>query len=205
MRLRAHADGTWEFGEIRGVEIELHVAHLGNPSRIDKRLGIRAKESLHLLGALDIKLIGGERGRSARIKRGVGLNAHQRRLHLRITAAAIMAIVGGNERQVALLGKAHQHREHCFLLGNAVILNFNIEAALAKHLSVAQSGCTGAVKIALGEKLRNSSAKASGKRNQALRMRAKQLLIHARLVVKALGEGTGNDIDQIAISRHILA
>ena len=196
--------GTGEFRQIRGGKIEFHVASLGNTAGILDRLGIGTEEHLHLVRILKVKLVRGKGGGTSRIHGGLRLNAHQHRLGLRVLPSEIVTVVGGHQGKPRGGGQIRKHGQNGLLLGHAVILQLNIEMILAKQLAIAHSGGTGGGNVTLGEQTGDPSAKAGRKRDQPFRVRAQKLLVHARLVVKALGIGARNHLDQVSVSRHIL-
>ena len=197
--------GAREFGQILRIKIKLYRAHVGNFDGVLNCFGIGAEQQRHLCAVFYIKIVGCKCRRATCIHGGVGLHTHQNRLRIGILATQIVAVVGGNQRQIAFVCQFYKAREHGTLLGKTVILNFDIVMILAKNLGIFQGILACGGKIALGEKLGNATAKASGKRNKTVRILAQQFIVYTRAVVKALGKGARNKLDQVAISLHIFA
>ena len=116
-----------------------------------------------------------------------------------------MAVVRCRQRQTAVPCQIDQHREHGFLLRQTVILYFDIEIALAEDFPVPERRLPCRLVVPLGKLLRNLPAQAGGQCNQPSVIAAQQLLVHARLVVKALGKGERHHFAQIPVALVALA
>ncbi len=53
-------------------------------------------------------------------------------LHLAVLLVEVVGVVGGHQRDARLPGKPDELRQNLLLLGDAVVLNFDIDNALAK-------------------------------------------------------------------------
>ena len=91
------------------------------------------------------------------------------------------------------------------LLGNAVILQFKIEVSFAEDLCKLFSMRSRACIIAARDRTRYKSGKTCRKCDQAFRMCAQQIHIYTRLLVKALGKGFGDNINEVFIPLLIFA
>ncbi len=186
---RAFAAGRREFRKIGRGKIKVERATVGDLRSVFDRFGICRKERLHLLGAFEVKFVGGKGGRTPFVNRGIGLDAHEDRLRFGVLAPQIMAIVGGNERQVTNFRNPDKLWQNHALFCHAVVLQFDIEMVFPKQFGIAARRLNSTFKIAFGKLFRDLSAKASRKSDQSRRVVAEQFLIHARFVVKPLGKG----------------
>ena len=181
------------------------MAALCNAGGIFQGARICAEQRFHFFGAFIVKFIGFKAKRAPAGKLIVGLNTHQHRLHFGIRTAQVMAVIGGDQRQIARLRQLYQKRQNLLLLCKTVILNFNVEMIFAEYRGKLPCGAAGTLKIPLQKQLRNLPRKAGGKRNQPLGMCAQQFHIHPRLHVKAFGKPGRYQFDQVAVSDLVFA
>ena len=194
-----------KFRQIRGGKIEADLAAPGDAAGVCQRLGIRLESHGHLVRILEVELVGCEGGGAPHIDRCVGLDAHQNRLRVCVLAAQVVAVVGGNQRQPAVLCKVDQHGQHGPLLCQPVVLNFDIEMLGTEGFRIPFRSLLCALIVPFCQLLRNLSTQACRQRNQPAMVAAQQLLVDARFVIKALGKGARHHLAQIAVSLVALA
>ena len=129
------------------MEGKVQIAHIGNFRRIFKGL-LQSREQLpQFFFTLEVEFLCFEFHAIFVVHGLAGLNAQQHILHLGVLFAQIVGIVGNNQGQAGLTGQSLNSLIHGNLLGNAVILQFQIEIAFSKDLRQLQGVFFGAVKI----------------------------------------------------------
>ena len=177
-----------EFGEGIAHRLDAHVAAFGDGRGAFERVRQFAEDLGHLLGGLEIKLIGGK-AHALGIRHGLaGLNAEQHFLRAGVGAREVMAIVGGHQGNAALAREAHELAIHGPIDLQALVLNFEEEIAFAEDVAQAIGGVAGIVVTALDERLGHRAAQAGGKRNEPAAVLGQQVVIDARLIVEAFEE-----------------
>ena len=203
--LRALFVGTREFRQVGGIEIEADLAPFGDPAGIFQCLRVRLEGHGHFVGVLEVELVGCERGGSTHIGGGIGLDAHEDCLRVGIPAAQVVAVVGGDQRQVTVLCEVDQHGKHGTLFRESVILNFDIEMLRTEDFGIAQCGLFCAFIVPLCKLFRNLSAKAGGQGDQPAMVAAQKFLVHAGFIIKAFGKGSGDHFRKVSVAFVILA
>jgi hypothetical protein len=105
------------------TEFEFDLATLGDTDRIEECLrDLGTEESPHLLGTLEVKLVGLNSHPLGVIERRVGLDADQQILNARILLAEIMDVVGHDQGKIQFASQCHQLAIHSPLFRQSVIL-----------------------------------------------------------------------------------
>src|SRR5713226_5102453 len=116
-----------------------------------------------------------------------------------------MGVVGGHQGNAGLAGQAHHALIHLFLDLQALVLHLEEEVALAENIAQAIGrGARGFFPI-LQQAFGDFSTQTGGEGNQATGMLGEQVVVHARLVVKAGQTSRGDQFDQVAVALGILA
>ena len=147
-----HTVGAGELREMLGREIKTHLATLGDANRIFHRTGVTGEEHTHLLGALVVKLVGGEPCASPLSHHIAGANTSKHLLGVCVLATQVMAVIGGDKGEPRLAGQAQKRGQDLPLLGQIVILHLDKEAILPKHLGKLQRAQARAI-VVPGKKL----------------------------------------------------
>ena len=146
-------------------------------------LGVRAERTRHLVGRLDVELVGVEPP-ARLVGHGLaGLDAEQDLVRLGVVAMQIVAIIGRHQRQPDLLADFAQGivvRRMKF-----VVLQLEIVPA-RKHLRVRFGGLARLVHAILPEPSRDLTRQASRQHDQSVRQLGENVLVDARLVVEAV-------------------
>ena len=159
----------------------------------------------HFFGGLEIKLVGGKFHALAVAHGLAGLNAHEDFLRVRIGLGQIVAVVGGDQRNAGFLREPHEVAIDADVLLEALILNFEEEISFAENIAQAV-GAGLCLFVFFGEqRVGDFAAQAGGKRDQAFAVFREQLMIYARLVVKAVEISGGNQLDEILVALFVLA
>ena len=184
---------------------KLHIAHIGNFLGIGKGLVAAREQSAKLLLAFQVELLGFEPHPVLIVNGLAGLNAQQHILHIRVLFAQIVGIVGDDQGEPLLPGKALQALIHRALGFNAVVLEFQIEPVRAKQFAEPQGVCPGALIILVQKGLGDGAAQTGGQGDEALMVLFQQLQIDAGLSVEALQKGFRHHVAQIFIALPVFA
>ena len=142
---------------------------------------------------------------AARVGEGlVGRDAHEDLVRLRVAAVHVVCIGGGDERDALALGQLGQPGVHLQLLGHAVRLHLEEEAAGLEDVAVLAGGGAGAVHVALVGEARDLAAQAGGEADEPLRVLAEQRLVDAGVVVEPLGVGHGGEVAEVGPALGVL-
>ena len=170
------------------VELKFDVAALRDLRRVLEGLVQLREARAKLLLRLDVEFVGGELQAVGLVDGLAGLDAEQDVLHNGVLAAQIVGVVRDDQRQASLPGELQQHRVDLCLLGQAVVLQLEIEIVRAEDTAVFQRDLLRAIVIIHPEPARNRAGETCRERNQAVRVLAQQVHINARLAVEALKE-----------------
>ena len=88
--------------------MQLEVAALSDLHGARKQGGVVGKDARHLVRALDEELVGVELEAIRVVNLGAGLDAEHHVVGVRVFAAQVMGIVGGDERDVELFFQAEE-------------------------------------------------------------------------------------------------
>ena len=116
-----------------------------------------------------------------------------------------MGVVGGDEGQTGFPGQAQDALIHPRLLGDAVILQFEIEVLRPEDLRKLQGLLLRPGIIIVHQTAGDLPCQAGGQGDEAPGMPAQQLQIHPGLAVKALLEGAGDHLAQIPVAFLVFA
>jgi hypothetical protein len=195
----------FEFGKRVADRLELYVAALGDGERALQRLRQLRKYLGHLFRRLEIELVGGK-AHVLRIGHGLaGLYAHQDFLRARIRLRQIVGVVGGHQRNTALAGEPHEVPVQRPVDVQALILHFQEKVVLAENVTQLVSVGARLIVVALQQWLGDGTFQTGRKRDQSLAVFGQQVVIDARLVVKAFEKTGGHQLHQVAIAFRRLA
>jgi len=186
-----------EAGQVARPQLHLHVAHLGDAHRVGDGLLVLGEGGEHVLGRGDEEPVGLVVD-AARVGEGlVGRDAHEDLVRLRVAAVHVVCIGGGDQRDALALPQLGEPGVHLQLLGHAVRLHLQEEAARLEDVAVLAGGGPGAVHVALVGEARDLAAQAGGETHQALRMLPEQALVDAGVVVEPLRVGHGREVAKV--------
>ena len=131
--------------------MQLEVAALGDLHGAGQHAGRVGKQARHLVGGLDEELVGVEFEAIGVVDLGVGLHAEHHVVGVRVFAAKIMRVVGGDQRDFELALQPEEIVLDLALGFEALVLNFEIEVALAEDVLVLEGDGLGLVVTARGE------------------------------------------------------
>ena len=115
----------------------------------------------------------------------------------------VVEIVGDDQRQPGLRGEAEQLLVEAALLGDAVVLQLEVEAVLAEDVGVLAGELAGELPVVHLERLGDLAAEAGGHPDQPLAVLGEVLAVDARLVVVAVDVGVGDQPAQVLVAGHV--
>ena len=157
----------------------------------------------HLVGTLDVEVVAVELHPLLVAEGLAGADAEQDFVREGVVLREVMRVVRGDEAQSGLLAEARHHRHDLLLVGDAVILDLEEEVVRAEDVFVLQRGVFGLGVVAAGERLRNLAFQARRENDQPFAMLAQQLLVDPRLVIKALGVSSRDELDEVLVARVV--
>ena len=150
---------------MRGLpERQRQVGHLGDPPRVQDRLGLVREEGGHLGRRLDVELVGLELEPARRVEVVAGPDAEQDVVRLGLVRPDVVEVVGDDQRQADLRGEAQELLVEAALLGQAVVLELQEEAVLAEDVAVAAGDRPGELPVVDLEGLGDLAAEAGADR-----------------------------------------
>ena len=205
VRIGGVAFWNFEFRERIADALDFYVAAIGDRYGARHRVRQFAKHLRHFLAALEIKLVGGEFHARGVAHGLAGLNAHQHFLGVRVRLGQVVAIVGGNQRDAAFFGQAHQVAVHANVLFEALVLHFEEEILFAENVAEAMRVGFGLVVLVGEDRVGHFPAQAGGQRNQALAVFGQQFMVDARLVIEPIEVAGGDQLDQVLVAGLVFA
>ena len=191
------AVGQLEAGQVAAAQLELDVAHLGDAHRVGDGLLVLGQGGQHVVRRGHEEPVGLV-VQAARVGEGlVGRDAHEDLVRLRVAAVHVVCIGGGHQRDALALGELGQPGVHLQLLGHAVRLHLQEEAAGLEDVAVLPGGGAGPVHVALVGEPRDLAAQAGGEPDEPLGVLAQQGLVDAGVVVEPLGVGHGGEVAEV--------
>jgi hypothetical protein len=112
---------------VQSSELDLQIALLGNAAVFRTASGSLGKESLHLLRRAQEKLLGLVPHPLGIVALALGTDADEQVVRLPVLTVDVVNIVGRHQVQPELLGPRDQVTVHLRLLGNPVVLQFEVE------------------------------------------------------------------------------
>ncbi len=110
------------------------VGPLGDPERVVARLGHVGEQLAHLLRGLQVVPVAVELEALGVAHQRAGLHAQQRVVGDGVVAVHVVAVVGGEQRRLEVLGDVEQLRVGAALLRDAVVLQLDEEVVAAEDV-----------------------------------------------------------------------
>ena len=123
---------------------------------------------------------------------------------MRVALLDVVHVVRRDELQAELLRPGNQVPVNLRLLGDAMVLEFEVEVLRPKSLLEPVNSLARAGQLVLLNPIRDLARQAAGERDQPLLVKREQLLINARLVIIALQVRLGRELDQVPVADLIL-
>ena len=204
--------GDVELGQLDAAEIQLEVAHVGDPAGVLDRGGAVALEAVpHIVGGRDmVGLVHLIVLRAQLLERHVEAHGHNVLVGLDILGADEVGVVGGDQRDAQLLADADQLVVDLLQLGGvAVQLELQEVVLGAEQVAVPGGHLAGLLLLLHGQVLDNLAGDAGRGHDDALAVLGQQLAVDARAgedaaVGQAVQMRARGQLDQIAVADLVL-
>ncbi len=202
--LQRLAFGHWKRRKRIVDFVQLQVAALGKLHRPADNMRRMRKKPRHLVGGLDVELVGVELEPLRVVHRSRGLNAKQNLVRAAVVRRNVVRIVGRNQRNVEFLLHPEHRVAHLLVRAKLMVLNLQEEIAAPKDVLILPCGRLCLVVLSLHNLLRNLTGEAARKTNQSPGILRQKILAHTRLAVEAMERSLGSQANQIAIAFFVL-
>jgi hypothetical protein len=168
------------------------------------RLGELAEQLPHLLGRLDVELLGVEL-QAVRVGQDLAglLDAQKHIVGSGLAALRVVGVVGGHQRDAQVPGQADQERVDRSLLGETVLLQLDIEGPRAEQVPERCRRLPGLGFLTGHQHPADLAGQAPREADQPLRPLGEQLPVDARPVVEALQVGVGDQPEEVPVARLV--
>ena len=122
-----------------------------------------------------------------------------------VGARQVVAVIRGNKRNARLARKSDQIAIDARLYFHALVLNFQEEITFAENVAQAVRVRPRLLVFFREQRVGHFAAQARGKRDQSLAVLREKIVIHARLVIKAVEKPGRNQLDEVAIAFVVFA
>ncbi len=197
------AFGDDEVGE-RVVDLgHLQVAAVDELHRAGADLGRLGEGAQHLLGALDVELLRVELEALGVVHAARGLHAEQNFVGARVICGDVVAVVGGDQRDVEFALHLEERVADGLVRGEAVVLDFEEVVALAEEVFV-EAGCAlGFVVLPFHQVLIDFAGETAGEADETFGVLREECLRDARLAIEAVQGGFAGETDEVAVASFV--
>src|SRR5262249_40626023 len=148
------------------AELDLDVAALGDPERPPQRVLAAREVGRHLLGRLEIEVVGLEAPAIRVLERVARLDAEERLVGARVLVPEVVDVARSHRRQAALLGERDELRDDALLHVEVRVLELDVDAVAPEDLLETVKLRLGVGGTVLLERLADAAGEATGERDQ---------------------------------------
>ena len=194
-----------EFRQMVLAKGEFQLAAVGDTLGVFHRVGIAGEQLLHLLRGTEVEVLG-LIAHAVLIVHGLaGLDAQENVMALGVLLPEIVGVVGADQRDTRLVVHPQQGAVNNGLVGNAVILQLQIEVALPQNVPHFQRVGLGPVVIAVDDATGDLTGQTGAETDQTLAVGAEQVKVDTGPDVEALDICLRHHIGQVAVARLVFA
>ena len=193
-----------ELRQVILAEGEVKLAPVGNALGVLHGVGITGEQLLHLLRGADVEILRLIAHAVLVVHGFSGLDAQQHVVALGVLLPEIVGVIGADQGNARLLVQAQQAPVHRGLLGNAVVLQLQIEVVPAQDLLHGQGVFPGPLIVAADQAAGNFTGQAGGQADKALRMPAQQVQVDAGLDIEPVHKGLAHQVRQVPVTGLVL-
>ena len=193
------ARGKLEFWQVIDPELKVHVAIRRDFGGVFQGLGPVGKEGGHLLLGFQVKLLGFKPHPVGVLHRLAHLDAHEDVLDGGVLPGEVVGVVGGHQGDARLLVEGDQALEDLLLLGDAMVLQFQIVAVRAKQVPHGQGVGLGPGVVPGQQQPGELAGQAGGQGDDPLVVPGEQLPVHPGLAVKTLREAPADQGGEVPV------
>ena len=188
---------------VQPAEFDFEVALFGDFERILHRFGHFREERFHFVGRAQIKLLRLIAQPLGVIERGLCANADQHVVRVRMALLEVMNVVGGNQFQAELRCPSNQMAINLGLLGQRMVLEFEVKIFGAERLFEPVNCIPGFRQIILLDQIGDFAGQTAGQRDQALLVPSQKFFVDARLIVEPFQMRGRDELDEIFVTHLI--
>ena len=189
--------GNVEPGHEVGVLVERDLAPLGDQQGVVAGFREVAPDVTHLGCGLEVEVVGVELEPGRVGQRRPRLHAQQRRVRLGVRRVRVVQVVGGDQRQVQLLGQPQQVVTRPALDVEAVVHQLAEVVVGPEDVAVVRGRLDRGVVLAETQQGLHLAGGAAGGGDDAVGVGLEQLAVHARLEVEALDARQAGEPEQV--------
>ena len=197
---RVAAVGHGELREQDPVQRELDVAALRDLERAPKRRVLAGEVAGHLLGRLEVEVVGVELPVVRVLQRVAGLDAEQRLVGARVLVPEVVDVARRDGRELGRPCQLDELRQDPLLHLEVRVLQLDVDVVAAEHLREPVELGARVRDAVLLERLADAAREAAGERDHAGRVPLEELPVDARLVVVALEVAEARQLDQVRVA-----
>jgi hypothetical protein len=197
-RIAALGDG--ELRQADPPQLELDVAALCDLERPAQRVLVPREVEGHLLGRLEVELVGAEPPAVGVLEGVAGLDAEQSLVAVRIRRVEVVDVAGSDERQPQALREARQPAERGLLDLHPDVLELDVGRVPAEDLREPVELRLGVGVAVLAERARHAPAQAPREGDQPRSVALEELPVDTWLVVVALEVAERAELDEVAVA-----
>ena len=193
-------------GELREGIVDLgqlERAALGELHGAVDDFGRVREELLHLAGGFDVELVGVELEALGIVDRGERLDAEQNVVRVGVVFAEVVAVVGGDERDVEVFFEAEEIGVDLLFELEALVLNFEEEVAAAEDVLVLRGSAARGLVVPFHQVLAELAGEAAGEADESCGVFGEIFLADARLAIEAVERGLRRDADEVAVALFV--
>ena len=180
-----------------GVKVEFDLAAVGDAFGVGDRLRQGRKSRGHLCGGFEVERIRLHAHAVGIAHALASLHAQEDLMGMGVVRHEIMAIIGGNQGNAGFTADLDQLRVDQGLLGDAIMLQLEVEIAPAEQLIVGLGQLDSPCAIVLHQGTGYFAAEAGREGDQSRRVLAQQVMVNARAVVKAINKPGRDQFHQV--------
>ncbi len=178
---------------------EREVAPLRHRQGVAQRLRVVGKDPRHLLGALQVELLGVKAEALRLLDLLAGADAEQDVVGVGVVLQQVVGVVGGHEGHPRALSDPGEGARDPPLLLEAVLHDLEEEAAVVEDLPELPHRTQGGRFVSVAQGYRDLAAQAPGQADEAAVVLPQELLVDPGAVVEALGVGEGHQLHEVVV------
>ena len=182
------------------AQLDLDVAPLGHLERAAQGVLVAGEVERHLLGRLEVEVLGVELPVIRVLQRVAGLDAQQRLVGARVGVAEVVHVAGRDGGQADLAGELGELREDPLLHVEVRVLQLDVDVVAAEDLPEPVELRVRVGGAVLLERLADAAREAAREGDQTLAVGLQQLPVDPRLVVVALEVAERRELDQVRVA-----
>ena len=182
---------------------QLHIAPLGNPQRVFDRARHMPEQFLHLLRRFEIELL-------CRVFELIGVidvrsrpDTEQNIVGVCVFVLQVVDVIGTDDRQVKFPGDSDELLVTLNLLGQVVVLEFDVVVFAAEQIAIEAAGVPRRFVIVAQQMLVDLAAETGGRGDNAFVVLFQQCTVDTRFVVEAIYGRNRGEFKEVLVAVEI--